>query len=87
MKTKKRTEPDGTYFLKIVFYIILGSLWLKFRQPLQLGDFMLSGIPLGLFIGLVFASHDHFQVDRKIEYALLVIVTIVTFYLPAGIVF
>jgi len=86
--TKKKTsvEPDGVYFLKLVLYVVLGSFWLKFATPLHIGDFMLHGLPLGLFVGLIFASHDHFRVDRKIEYAILVLVTIVTFFLPAGIV-
>ena len=61
-------------------------MWLKFATPLQFGDFMLNGIPLGLVLGLIFASHDHFQVDRKIEYAVLIVVTILTYFLPAGIV-
>lgn len=86
LMVKKQTERDSTYFLKIVLYIILGSFWLKFADPVHIGDFIINGFPLGLIIGLLFASHDHFQVDRKIEYALLIIVTIVTFYLPAGIV-
>ena len=78
-------EPDSAYFLKLVLYIVLGSLWLKFSHPVQLGDFALHGFPFGLILGLLFASHDHFQVDRKIEYAVLIMVTIVSFFLPAGI--
>jgi len=88
-KRKKQTltvEPDSKFFLKLVLYVILGSFWLKFQHPVQLGGFLFNGFPLGLLIGLVFASHDHFQIDRKIEYAVLIIVTIVTFFLPAGIV-
>jgi hypothetical protein len=86
-KSKKQiTEKDSTYFLKLVLYIVLGSFWLKFGQPLVLGGFIIHGFPLGLVIGLLFASHDHFQVDRKIEYAILIIVTIITYFLPAGIV-
>src|SRR5262245_31878229 len=79
-------EKDSTYFLKLVLYIILGSFWLKFSNPVAIGQFQLNGVPLGLAIGLLFASHDHFQVDRKIEYAILIVVTIICFYLPAGIV-
>ena len=89
MATKRKTatnEPDSTYFLKLVLYIVLGSMWLKFNQPIHLGDFALHGFPLGLILGLLFASHDHFQVDRKIEYAVLIVVTIVSFFLPSGIV-
>ncbi|HEX6462767.1 MAG TPA: hypothetical protein VFZ58_05925 [Candidatus Saccharimonadales bacterium] len=89
-KKKKQSisqnEADSTFFLKLVLYVILGSLWLKFQQPLHIGTFLLHGLPLGLFIGLIFASHDHFQIDRKIEYTVLVLVTIITFFLPAGIV-
>jgi hypothetical protein len=85
-KQKQATERDSTYFLKIVLYIVLASFWVKFPQPIQLGDFTVYGLPLGLMIGLLFATHDHFQIDRKIEYALLIIVTIITFYIPAGIV-
>ena len=86
---KKKLPPqenDGTYFLKLVLYIILGSFWIKFASPLTIGYFTLNGFPLGLLLGLLFASHDHFQIDRKIEYAILIIVTIITFFLPAGIV-
>ncbi len=79
-------ESDSTYFLKIVLYIVLGSLWLKFASPLDLGVFVLNGFPFGLVLGVIFASHDHFQVDRKIEYALLILMTILTYFLPAGIV-
>ena len=85
-KNKQTDERDSTYFLKLVLYVVVGSFWLKFQQPLQLGAFAINGLPLGLVLGLLFASHDHFQVDRKIEYAILIIVTIVTFFLPAGIV-
>ena len=85
-KPPEAVEKDSTYFLKLVLYIILGSFWLKFSEPFIVGNLQINGFPLGLVIGLLFASHDHFQVDRKIEYAILIIVTIICFYLPAGIV-
>lgn len=87
-KTKKtqETEKDSTYFLKLIIYVILGSFWLKFATPLEIGGFVVNGFPLGLLLGLVFASHDHFQIDRKIEYAILILMTVVCFFLPAGIV-
>lgn len=84
-KQSQKTEPDSVYFLKLVLYIVLGSFWLKFAEPLRIGDFLLHGFPLGLLVGLLFASHDHFQIDRKIEYAILIVVAIITFFLPAGI--
>lgn len=81
-KSTKTTESDSAYFLKIVLYIVLGTLWLKFAEPIMIGGFQLFGLPLGLILGLVFASHDHFQIDRKIEYAVLIIVAIVSFIVP-----
>jgi len=92
--TKKQTKPkknqtkeaDSAYFLKIVLYILLGATWIKFSVPLNLGLFQLNGAPLGLLFGVVLASHDHFAIDRKIEYALLIMMMIITYFLPAGIV-
>lgn len=90
MPTKKKqsntqTESDSTYFLKLVLYVILGSVWLKFADPVFIGAVGLNGLPIGLMIGLLFASHDHFQVDRKIEYAVLLIATILSYFAPSGI--
>ena len=85
-KQKATDETDSAYFLKLVLYVVLGTFWLKFADPIQIGDFLVNGFPLGLILGLVFASHDHFQVDRKIEYAILIIMTILTYFLPAGII-
>jgi hypothetical protein len=85
-KTRKQLdETDGAYFLKIVLYIVLGSLWIKFQVPIEIGPLSVGGMPFGFLLGLIFASHDHFQVDRKIEYAILIVTAIVTFFLPAGI--
>ena len=85
-KTNKTKESDSAYFLKLVLYVVLGTMWLKFQAPLFIGDIPFHGLPLGLVLGLMFASHDHFQVDRKIEYAILIVMTIVSYFLPAGIV-
>ena len=84
-KNLKSTESDSTYFLKLVLYVVLGSVWLKFSSPLIIGGVVLNGLPLGLMLGVIFASHDHFQVDRKIEYAVLLVVTILSYFAPSGI--
>lgn len=85
-KTKKNTakqpaEPDAVYFLKLVVYLILGSLWLKVTD----GDSMQIPIPVGLFVGLLLASHDRLQLDRKIGIAVLLVAMLVGFWLPFGI--
>jgi hypothetical protein len=79
-------EADSAFFLKLVLYVLLGATWIKFSIPLNLGVFQLNGAPIGMLFGIVLASHDHFAIDRKIEYALLVMMMIITYFLPAGIV-
>lgn len=84
---EKIHESDGTYFLKLVLCIVLGTLWIKFQSPLLLGSFSVSGLPVGLLFGLLVVSQfEKFQYDRKIWYAILVLVAIVSYFLPAGIV-
>jgi len=97
-KTKKKTAKkstakpsltqqgnDGTFLLKIVLYIIVGSIWLRFENPVTLGAFVFNGLPIGLIVGLIFASHDHFQIDRKLEYVVLIMVAVLSYFLPIGI--
>jgi hypothetical protein len=70
-RTKKSSKPEtnGAYFLKILLYFMLGLIWIKVNgRPL---------IPIGLIIGLLFSTHEHFQIDRKIEYAVLLIATLI----------
>ena len=43
-------------------------------------------LPIGLIIGLIFASHDHFKIDRKIEFAILLISAVLSFFVPSGII-
>ena len=67
-KKPKRREADSVYFLKILLYFILGTIWIK-----KDGQAL---IPIGLIIGVLFASRDHFRIDRKIEYALLLLAAV-----------
>lgn len=85
LMAKKQTvqkEPDSVYFLKLVIYLIVGAQWLRIEN---LDSGWSIPVPVGFLIGLCFASHDHFQIDRKIEYALLLISTFIAFWLPIGI--
>lgn len=77
-KTAKQVA-DSAYFLKLVMYVIIGSFWVRIDN----GD-MIIPLPVGLVIGLIFAMHEHFQVDRKIEYAILLMAMFVGLWLPIG---
>ena len=79
-------ESDGTYFLKLVLCVLLGTLWLKFNSPLILAGLPFGGLPVGMLFGLLVVSRfEKFQYDRKIWYAILILVTIASYFLPAGI--
>lgn len=80
---KKQKESDSLFFLKILMFFILGTVWLRFDTVDFLG---LSAVPIGLPVGIMFASHDHFMIDRKIEYTILLVSTVISFFLPIGLV-
>jgi hypothetical protein len=61
-------ETDSVYFLKILLYLVLGTIWIKHDGRLV--------IPIGLLVGVLFTRKDHFAIDRKIEYALLIVAAI-----------
>ena len=84
---EKVFETDSTYFLKLVVFVLLGTLWLKFQQPVTWLGLPIGGIPAGSLIGLVLVSRfEKYQSDRKIWYAILLVVTIICYFVPAGIV-
>lgn len=79
-------ETDGVFLLKVILYIVLGTFWIKFGQPLQFGGLVLNGLPVGFLIGMLFAVKEKRQINRKIAYAMLIIITILCYFFPAGIV-
>jgi hypothetical protein len=84
-KTRKKSikeEDSSVYFLKLVVFLILGSQWIYIEN---LPEWQIP-IPIGLLLGLILASHEHFQIDRKIEYAILLIASFISFWLPLGLV-
>lgn len=82
IKKQKSKQSDGPYFLKLVLYVIVGSQWLWIVSGDKSSQLPL---PLGFIIGLIFASHDHFQIDRKIEYAVLLVAALVSFWAQLGV--
>ena len=84
---EKIFESDSTYFLKLVVFVLLGTLWLKFAQPVTWLGLPVGGFPIGLLVGLALVSKfEKYQADRKIWYAILLVVTIICYFVPAGIV-
>lgn len=80
-------ESDGTYFLKLVVVVLLGTLWVKFGQPVSWLGVPLGGVPVGMFVGLILVNRfEKLETDRKIWYAILVVVTIICYFMPAGVV-
>ncbi len=63
-------EADSVYFLKILLFFLLSTIWIKHNGYLV--------FPLGLALGLLFTRSDHFVIDRKIEYAILIIGTLLS---------
>ncbi len=80
-------ETDGTYFLKLVVFVLLGTFWIKFQQPVTWLGLPLSAVPVGMLVGLVLVRQfEKMQSDRKIWYAILLVVTILCYFAPAGII-
>jgi hypothetical protein len=79
-KSQPTTAADGPYLLKLVLYTIVGTQWLWFETGQNTVP-----VPIGLLLGLIFAMHEHFQVDRKIEYAVLLAAMLAGFVARVGI--
>jgi len=55
-------------------------MWVK----VSAGQSINIALPVGLIVGLIFASHEHFQIDRKIEYAVLIVAMLFGYFAPYG---
>lgn len=88
VKTKKPSnhrasaELDSVYLLKLVLYLIVGAQWIRFESAAGTTQ---VPIPFGLIIGLLFAAHDHFKIDRKIEFAVLLVAMFIGFWSQVGV--
>lgn len=85
--TERLQEGDGVYFLKLVVVVLLGTLWLKFATPLSWQGVPFAAFPLGALIGFLgIKLLERNQMDRKIWFAVLLVVMIISYFVPAGIV-
>jgi hypothetical protein len=80
-------ESDSKYLLKLVIVFLLGMLWLRFDEPFQSHGFQLGALPVGFFVGLIMIrTLEPIQMNRKLWYSLLLVVTLIGFFFPIGIV-
>lgn len=73
---RQSPETDSAFFLKLVMYFIFGTFWIHISS-----SEWIVPIPLGFMVGMLFATHDHFKIDRKIEYAVLVVAMFITYFI------
>jgi len=78
--TTQTAQLDGVYLLKLLLYVLLGSMWLKLNH----GASTNIPIPVGFIAGLIFTTHEHFRIDRKIEYAVMLVAMLVGYFAPYG---
>lgn len=81
-KQKRTQELDSVYLLKIALFLIVGSQWLYISSADATKQLP---IPVGAVVCLLFAMHEHFKIDRKIEYAIILLAMFIGFWLPVGI--
>lgn len=70
------------YLLKFVVVFALGLLWIR----LGIGLGPITALPIGLVAGLVIIGLEKLSSGRKIELGLLIISTLLSYFLPIGLV-
>lgn len=77
-KSNIKPEKDSIYVLKLVLYFLIGCLWIRIGAANNLP------LPVGLGFGVLLASRDHFQIDKKIEFAILLVAVVLSYIAPIG---
>lgn len=79
-------EPDGVYLFKLVLVMLGGLFWLRFADPVVIGNVVTIGsLPVGALIALILIAWlEPAQFNRKILYAVLMVITVVSFLGGAG---
>lgn len=83
----KFTDPDGVFFLKLIVLLIVSSLWLKLKSPIMIGAATVNAFPFGMILALLINRLAEKRINnRQIWYVVIIIVGIISYFLPAGIV-
>jgi ABC-type phosphate transport system permease subunit len=77
---KRPSDVDGLFLLKLLLYVLIGSMWLKFVS----GGSVTFGLPIGFIAGLFFVRYERFRIDRKMEYVALLVAMLVGYFAPYG---
>lgn len=84
---EKIYESDSRFLFKLMATLIIGAFWLKLATPISVGSFVIASIPIGFMIGLVAISRlEPLQMNRRIWYVVLTLTTIISLFLPTGVV-
>lgn len=84
---ERKYETDSVFFTKLVLFVLLSALWLRFDNPLAVGSLVIHAIPVGLFVALLLVLKiEKYQFNRKIWYTMLILMAILTSFTPVGIV-
>lgn len=79
-------DNDGSFFLKLVVFVILSALWLRLKNPVEVGGLVVQAIPVGLFIALLLVLKiEKYQFNRKIWYVTIIFMAILTSFTPVGV--
>ena len=79
-------DNDGSFFLKLVVFVILSALWLRLKNPVEMGGLVVQAIPAGLFIALILVLKiEKYQFNRKIWYVTIIFMAILTSFTPVGV--
>lgn len=80
-------ERESAFFFKLVVFIILSALWIRLENPISAGPLVIQAIPLGLIVALLLVVKvEKYQFNRKIWYATLILMAILTSFTPVGII-
>lgn len=76
-------EPDGVYVLKLALLLVISSFWIK----ISAGQVAFQGVPVGVLAAfLLTRQFEKNPLNRRIWYMLIIVVGLVSYFLPAGIV-
>ena len=79
-------EKESAFFFKLVIFILLSALWLRLENPISVGPLSVQAFPLGLIVALLLVVKlEKYQFNRKIWYATLILMAILTSFTPVGI--